>query len=208
MKLTTTLFLFVLPIITYSQTLFKGTVSDELGTLSEANITIKNPEIGVVSDAKGYFEIQAKMGDTLLISYLGYKTKEVIVDAQEHDIKLEGNIALDEVVVVGYGTNRRCCYLRCGIYSVTCKDNESNIITEKLFPNPSKTGRFQLDLLNDYKKVKVHISNMAGKLIKIEERLITQKNIEIDLSSYPSGIYIINIIADGKRLKPKKAIIG
>lgn len=209
MKRTTTLLFFLVPIITFSQTIFKGTVADEFGPLDGANIMIKNSRVGVVANADGFFEIQAKKEDTLLVSYLGYNTKEVVIDNEEQIyIELEGNIALNEVEIVAYGVGRRCCYLRCGVYSVTCKDYESDVITEKLYPNPSKNGIFQLNLLNNYKKVKVHVSNISGKLIKIEERQMALKNIEIDLSNYPAGIYIINIIADGKRLSPKKAIRG
>ena len=210
MKLTTALFLLIIPIITFSQTIFKGSVTDEFGPLDGANITIKNTRIGTVSNSKGNYEIQTKKTDTLLISYLGYDTDSVIVsDEKSKNTILSGYVLLDEVNLVAYSS--RYCRLMCCGMSVKCSychNFKSEIITEKLYPNPSRNGIFQLNLLNDYKKVKVHISNMSGKLIKIEERQFAQKNIVIDLSSYPSGIYIINITADGKRLSPKKAIRG
>ncbi|WP_396602135.1 carboxypeptidase-like regulatory domain-containing protein [Algibacter sp. R77976] len=210
MKRTTTILFFLVPIITFSQTIFKGTVADEFGPLDGANITIKNTRIGTVSDSNGNYEIETKKTDTLLITYLGYDTDSVIVsDKKSNSIVLSGNVLLDEVNLVAYSSHY-CRTLCCGVHGVVVKscNLNSSIITEKLYPNPSKNGIFQLNLLNDYNKVKVHVSNISGKLIKIEERQMALKNIEIDLSNYPAGIYIINIIADGKRLSPKKAIRG
>lgn len=210
MKLETTLFLFVIPIITFSQTIFKGNVSDEIGSLSGANITIKNTRIGTVSDSIGNYEIEVKKTDTLLISYLGYDTDYVLAsDKKFQKTVLKGNIVLNEVNLVAYSSHY-CSFTCCGFsikYSYE-KNFKSDIITEKLYPNPSRNGIFQLKLLSDYNKVEIQAHNISGKLIKTIVVKPNNKNIKLDLSSYPSGMYIINIIADGKRLSPKKAIRG
>ncbi|WP_298556064.1 carboxypeptidase-like regulatory domain-containing protein [uncultured Algibacter sp.] len=219
MKLPTTLFLFTMSFVAFSQTTIKGTVSDEIALLSGTNIFIKNSKVGVVSNTEGYFEIQAKIDDTLLVSYLGYNTKEIVIDNEKQiHLKLEGSIALNEVEIVAYGTTIcshviRCyntCKTTCG-FDVTYlinNDFKSNILTEKLFPNPSKNGTFQLILLKPYRDIQVQVNGITGQLIKTFSYQNVNNKISIDLSQNPIGIYIINIIADGKRLSPKKAIRG
>jgi hypothetical protein len=61
----------------YAQGIYKGIVADSatLQPLPDVNIRIKDRNVGVVSDAKGYFSIQAKESDTVIISMVGYVTK-------------------------------------------------------------------------------------------------------------------------------------
>ena len=210
MKLTTTFFLLIISFTVCSQSIITGTISDALGPLEEANIVIKNSALGVVSNVEGYFEIPAKPLDTLIVSYLGYTTKVVaIANQKEHiHLKLEGQVALDEVVVVAYGTKTRCCYFSCGTVCVMSNSFKSDVITEKLYPNPSKNGIFHLQFLNPFTQLEVQVNNSSGELIKTSNYQNMSQQVSIDLSQYPPGIYIINIIADGKRLLPKKAIRG
>ncbi|MEP5339217.1 MAG: carboxypeptidase-like regulatory domain-containing protein [Algibacter sp.] len=203
-------FLLSLSINLFAQTNIKGFVSDDISALAGANIIIKNTSIGVVSDYDGNYEIDAKQTDTLSISYLGYKTVDVLVENQKKiNTVLNGNIELDAVEIVAY-LSYRCRMLSCGmcISYVTCKNFKSNIITESLYPNPSKDGRFNLNLLKPYKKVEIQISSMSAQTIKTINHQNVNKNVDINLSQYPTGMYIINIIADGKHLPSKKAIIG
>ena len=86
-----------------------GRVSDTEGTLIGATVLEKGTSNGVVTDFDGNFTIDVKPGATLVISYVGYVTQEVRVGNQSIlNIVLEaegGN--LNEVVVIGYGTQRR-----------------------------------------------------------------------------------------------------
>ncbi len=86
-----------------------GRVSDAEGTLIGATVLEKGTTNGVVTDFDGNFTIDVKPGATLVISYVGYVTQEVRVGNQSNlNIVLEaegGN--LNEVVVIGYGTQRR-----------------------------------------------------------------------------------------------------
>lgn len=181
-----------------------------IGLLSGANIIIKNSNIGTISDIDGTYEIVTKQTDTLSISYLGYDTKDVLV-ANQSSIKtvLGGVVSLGEVEIMAYGSGKRCCVLCCGmVRNISGNNFKSNIITESLYPNPSREGRFKLRLLQDYKKVQIQISNMSGQTVKLINHQNINKNLDINLSEYPTGMYIVNIIADGKRLPAKKAIIG
>ena len=86
-----------------------GTVSDAAGPLIGATIKVKGSSTGVVADMDGRFSIQANPSDVLEISYIGYVTQEVTVgNKTKLTIKLEEEKHnLNEVVVIGYGTQRR-----------------------------------------------------------------------------------------------------
>jgi TonB-linked SusC/RagA family outer membrane protein len=84
-------------------------VSDAEGALAGATVKLKGSNKATVTDATGHFSIEAGAQDVLEVSFLGYATKEVPIAGRTHfEIFLEGSAqALDEVVVVGYGTMRK-----------------------------------------------------------------------------------------------------
>ena len=86
-----------------------GTVSDAMGPVIGASVVIKGTSTGVATDFDGNFSLSANPGQTLVISYIGYVTKEVKIDNKTvYDITLEEDKkVLDEVVVVGYGTMKK-----------------------------------------------------------------------------------------------------
>ncbi|MGN0280915.1 MAG: SusC/RagA family TonB-linked outer membrane protein [Prevotella sp.] len=87
----------------------KGTVSDAMGGVVGATVRIKGTSKDVITDIDGNFSIDVAKGAILQISYIGYKTYELVVgDKNVYNITLqEDNSTLDEVVVVGYGTMKR-----------------------------------------------------------------------------------------------------
>ena len=93
----------------FAQTTIEGVVNDAKGMpVIGANVIIKGTKNGVLTDFEGVFKIKAKIGDVLLISSLGFEKKEVKI--QENSIKIvlgEFNEALNEVVVIGYGTAKK-----------------------------------------------------------------------------------------------------
>ena len=88
-----------------------GTVSDENGTtLPGANIMVKGTTVGAISDLNGEFQVTVPDAQTVLvISYVGYSTQEIAVGNQTTiNITLVPDLAaLDEVVVIGYGTSTK-----------------------------------------------------------------------------------------------------
>lgn len=75
-----------------------------------ALVLVKGTQNGGVTDNDGSFSIEAKSGDVLVISFIGFSTKEVTVTNPQEvlEISLEENEAeLDEVIVVGYGTQKK-----------------------------------------------------------------------------------------------------
>jgi TonB-linked SusC/RagA family outer membrane protein len=84
-------------------------VSDAEGALAGATVKLKGSNKATVTDATGHFSIEAGAQGVLEVSFLGYATKEVPIAGRTHfEIFLEGSAqALDEVVVVGYGVQRK-----------------------------------------------------------------------------------------------------
>ena len=97
----------------YAQQLtITGTVIDKgLGDpVIGATVLVQGTTNGTVTDMDGKFSINASKGDVLNISYIGYQPQTVKIDGtqQVYTIQLgEDTQALDEVVVVGYGTRSR-----------------------------------------------------------------------------------------------------
>ena len=86
-----------------------GTVSDSQGPLIGATILEKGTSNGVVTDFDGNFDINVQPGATLVVSYVGYVSQEIKVGNNANinvTLKEEGH-SLNEVVVIGYGTQRR-----------------------------------------------------------------------------------------------------
>ncbi len=109
-----------------------GTVLDANNQpLPGANIIEKGTSNGVTSDFDGNFTIKvADENAILVISYVGFTPKEINLDGQESvTISLEENAAnLDEVVVVGYGTQKKI-NLTGAVSSVQAEDLQNRPIT-------------------------------------------------------------------------------
>jgi TonB-linked SusC/RagA family outer membrane protein len=90
---------------------FKGRVVDAKGQpLPGVTVLIKGTKTGTSTDANGVFNFNLPTGkETLIFSFVGYKTQEVAVNGRSTlDVNLEEDAAaLDDVVVVGYGTQTR-----------------------------------------------------------------------------------------------------
>lgn len=87
-----------------------GVVKDKTGEpIIGANVVLKGTTNGTVTDIDGMYSLNAPSSGTLQISYIGYFTQEIAVSGKNAiDVKLvEDSQTLDEVVVVGYGTQRK-----------------------------------------------------------------------------------------------------
>lgn len=87
-----------------------GVVFDNLGEpVIGANIVVKGTTNGVISDINGEFSIMASPESILVFSYIGYNSQEIIIGNKNHFvITLSEDLqTLDEVVVVGYGVQKR-----------------------------------------------------------------------------------------------------
>lgn len=104
-------FLGVGSVLAQEQTV-EGTVSDATSgeTLPGANVSVQGTQIGTTTDAQGQYELEVPGPNaTLVFSFIGYQEQTVQVgDRTQIDVALEEDVGqLDEVVVTGYGTQRR-----------------------------------------------------------------------------------------------------
>lgn len=121
--------------------IIKGIIADESGEpIIGANIIEKGTQNGTISDADGHFTLEIKNNATLIISFIGYKTKEFVVgNVSSINIKLsEDTETLSEVVVVGYGVQKRAS-VTGSVASIQAKDittvktaNVTNTLAGKL----------------------------------------------------------------------------
>ncbi|WP_281310346.1 SusC/RagA family TonB-linked outer membrane protein [Flavobacterium flavigenum] len=92
-----------------AQTKVKGTVSDANGPIPGANVNLKGTKTGVSTGFDGTYSIDVPSNGVLVFSFIGLKSKEVAVNGQNQiNVKLEEESGvLKEVVVIGYGTQRK-----------------------------------------------------------------------------------------------------
>ncbi len=85
-----------------------GHVKDATGEdIIGATVRVVGQQGGVITDFDGNFSIEAKQGDKLQISYIGYETQEVAAAPRVEVILRDDSHALNEVVVIGYGVARK-----------------------------------------------------------------------------------------------------
>ncbi|WP_250629682.1 alpha-2-macroglobulin family protein [Aureibaculum algae] len=86
-----------------------GKVSDDSAVLPGVNVLVKGSSTGVQTDFDGYYKIKASQGDILVFSFIGYNTSEITIKGDNiYNIRLRADEqSLDEVVVTGYGGQRK-----------------------------------------------------------------------------------------------------
>ena len=98
------------PLGALAQSLVKGTVNDEAGEpIIGATVRVLGTQAGAVTDLNGHFSVQAARDAQIEVSYVGYVSQRVPVQGRQNlTVTLgEDNTTLNDVVVIGYGTQRR-----------------------------------------------------------------------------------------------------
>jgi TonB-dependent starch-binding outer membrane protein SusC len=101
-----------------------GTVTGDNGEpLSGVTVQVKGTSTGTTTDNKGQYILTADENATLLFSYIGYSSKEMPINGQNLiNVQLNAsNKALDQVVVIGYGTQRKAD-ITSAISTISLKD--------------------------------------------------------------------------------------
>lgn len=102
----------------------KGKVTDENGDgVIGASVMEKGTSNGVVTDVDGNFSLQVESASTLVVSYIGYTTREVAVGNRTSiEISLaEDQTLIDEVVVIGYGVQKKSS-MTASVSTVSAKE--------------------------------------------------------------------------------------
>lgn len=86
----------------------KGSVKDRLGeVVIGANVIVKGTTNGTITDFDGNFVLNAKQGDIIVISFIGYKTQELPAATTMNVVLQDDSEVLQDVVVIGYGSVKK-----------------------------------------------------------------------------------------------------
>ena len=114
------------------QNIISGIVTDVSGEpLVGVTIMIKGKDQGAVTDLNGKFSLSADAGDILVVRYIGYASQEIKVEKATRSLQItlgEDVRLLDEVVVVGFGTQKKV-NLTGAVGVATAEDFESRPVT-------------------------------------------------------------------------------
>ncbi len=101
-----------------------GVVSDDKGmTIPGVNVSVKGGQGGVATDLDGNYSIEVPENGTIVFSFIGFTTQEIPVKGRKTiNVTLEETAkTLDEVVVIGYGTQKKED-LNSAVSSIRTKD--------------------------------------------------------------------------------------
>jgi TonB-linked SusC/RagA family outer membrane protein len=160
-----------------------GTVVDATGEpVIGASIVEKGTTNGTGTDTNGNFSLNVSQGVTLVISYIGYVSQEIVIGNQTRlNVTLEEDYqALDEVVVVGYGTQKRSD-ITGAIASVGAKD----FIQQQAFRST--------DILQG-RVAGVHVTNMSGSPFAATKIRIRGAN---SINGGNDPLYVVNGLVGG-----------
>ncbi|HCE56174.1 MAG TPA: SusC/RagA family TonB-linked outer membrane protein, partial [Lutibacter sp.] len=105
------LLLFNITLFAQNNFVLKGNVvaQNDNSPIPGVSIVVKNTSKGASTDFDGNFQLDVKTGDVLQVSFMGYVTQNIIVKNQTtlKVVLAEDTQSLDEVVVVGYGTQKK-----------------------------------------------------------------------------------------------------
>lgn len=89
-----------------------GVVSDKMGPVQAAYVTVKGTTNGAVTDAAGKFTLSGvKTGDVIVVSFVGYESQEIPYTGQTTlNVVLDDTQLLDEVLFVAYGTSKKSSF--------------------------------------------------------------------------------------------------
>lgn len=111
-----------------------GTVTDEKGeALIGVNVTVPGTSTGMITDIDGKYAIIAAPGQSIQFSYIGYNTETVKIGTRPviNMVLQEDTEVLEEVIVVGYGTQKKV-NLTGAVGMATAKDLQNKAITNAL----------------------------------------------------------------------------
>lgn len=98
----------LLPLCLFAQQMtVQGIVKDQSGeTVIGASVMVKGTTNGTTSGVDGSFSLNVSLKDTVVVSFIGYKTQETVIKGQKllQIVLAEDSEVLEEVVVIGYGT--------------------------------------------------------------------------------------------------------
>ena len=160
-----------------------GKVIDENGdSLPGASILVKGSQIGSITDFDGAFTIEAKFGDILVTTYIGYLTSENKVGKSNRmTIQLRASLeCLEEVVTIGYGTQKKKD-ITGAVYSITVEEALMGRVSGIVIQD-------QYELINDESYASVEENGFKNPL----KAPLSTFSIDVDAASYSNVRRFIN----------------
>ena len=124
-RLVILLFALMMSIASFAQKQsFSGTVVDSNGdAVIGASVVLKGTSVGSITDLDGHFTINVEPGQTLTVSFVGYKTVEVKAAPNMSITLTDDEAMLNDVVVIGYGVQKKSV-VTASIAKVSSEDLE------------------------------------------------------------------------------------
>ncbi|MDP3441371.1 MAG: SusC/RagA family TonB-linked outer membrane protein, partial [Ignavibacteria bacterium] len=180
-----------------------GTVSNEQNeTIPGATILIKGTQTAVITNTDGKFSLNAPSNAVLTISYIGYTTIDVPINGKtKHEITLkEENQLVDEVVVVGYSTQKRANLTGAVATVDVAKTLGSRPVTDlaRGLQGSSPGLIVTTSSGNIGQSPEIHIRGLQGSVNAESRPLILLDNVEIPnmMMINPSDIESVSILKD------------
>lgn len=179
----------------------KVTGADDGMGIPRVNITVKGTSRGVPSDLDGNYTIEVASNETLVFSFVGYITKEVPVGNQTTiNVALDPDYAeLDEVVVVGYGSQEKK-EITSSVVSLDAKDfNQGNV------NNPTQLLQGKVPGLSIYNKggnpnggATIRLRGISTVGANVQPLVVVDGVIGASLDNVdPNDIESVNVLKDG-----------
>lgn len=198
------IFLLTTSLRCYAQTrTIEGKITDasDGSAVTGANIVVKSTNRGTISDIDGAFELAVNQGETLVISFIGYQTQEVLVQSQTFvPVTLEATASsLQEVVVVGYGAQKKV-NLSGAVDAIDAKILEARPIQNIAQGLQGAVPNLNIDFLSGEPGTTPNINIRGFTSINGGNPLILVDNVPMDASELnyiaPSDIKSISILKD------------
>ena len=175
------------------QVTITGTVTDGSSLpLPGVNIVVKGTTTATQTDFDGKYNLSAKVGDILIFSYVGFTSKNIIVQQGNYilDVQLEEDAAqLEEVVVTAYGTNRKQSILG---YAVTNRFPKKESKNAKLRSRLQNRAAQQIQQTTPNQNIKIRgVASITGTkqpLYVVDGVPIEAKNITLIQGLNPDKI--------------------
>ena len=192
------------PLKTLQQLAVTGTVTDDNGEpLPGVNVSVKGTTLGVITDVDGNYFIDAPNREAILVfSFIGFITVEMpVVDKKIINVVMRENVSqLDEVVVVGYGTQKKATLTGAvsaikGEEIVTTKnENVQNMLTGKVsglrvVQNSSEPGTFNVSMdIRGFGNPLVIVDGVPRNIQRIDSEDIESISVLKDASAAVYGL--------------------
>ena len=174
-----------------------GIITEENGTpIIGVNILLKGTKTGTVTDFNGKYSINASTG-TLIFSYIGYESKESAIQGKELNVTLhEASKAMDEVVVIGYGTQKKV-NLTGAVSSVTMKELEGKPVVNIVEALEGTTPGLTIQQTNSQPGNRPSINIRGMNTLNDNDPLVLIDGMIGDIQNVnPSDIQSISVLKD------------